>query len=65
MYSESVFDVLPNLILLPNLPSTILSPANGKIGCILVSSTKVPPDSPFKSISVEPSLTRLTLPPDV
>ena len=44
------FDVLPNLILFPNLPSNILSPANGKMGCILPFSTKVPPLLPFKLI---------------
>ena len=32
--SASILDVLPNLILLPNLLSMILSPAKGIIECI-------------------------------
>ena len=43
-------EVLPNLILLPNLPSNILSPAKGKMGWIFPFSSKVPPLLPFKSI---------------
>lgn len=33
--SPSVLAVAPNLILFPNLPSNILSPANGKTDCII------------------------------
>ena len=38
-----VLAVLPNLILLANLPCKILSPEKGSIGSILPFSTKVPP----------------------
>ena len=58
----STLEVLPNLIELPNLPSSILSPAKGKTGWILPSSTNVPPLAPFKLITLDSSLTFLALP---
>ena len=55
---EVFLTVEPHLILLPHLPSCIISPSKGKRGWILERSLKVVP----KNISVLWSVTRLTLP---
>ena len=43
-------DVLPNLIVFPNLPSNILSPSNGLNGLIKSFSTKVSPKGISKAL---------------
>ena len=59
------FAVPPNLILFPNLPSYIISPANGSNGWILLCSLNVCWEGLiglFKSISVDLSVTFLIEP---
>ena len=60
-----VLEVFPNLILLPNLPSNILSPANGKIGWIFAYSENVPLLLPFKFTWVTVSDCFLVLPANI
>ena len=62
LYLPLVKAVLPNLILLPNLPSNILSPANEIKGLILAFSTKLAPLSPLKSNVATSSVFLWTLP---
>lgn len=61
----SVLAVLPNLILLPNLLSNILSPAKGTVGFTFPFSTNCPPLVPFKSSSNASLLSLLVAPASI